>query len=83
MDRAGGRKHGVSFREAATSFGDPLSITIADVDHSECEARFLLVGVSVWQRVLVVAHAEYGDEIRIISARVATRRERGIYEESR
>ena len=75
------RKHGVSFAEAATAFGDPLSITIPDPDHSEDEARFLLIGRSARQHLVVVAHVERGDIIRIISARPATRRERTEYEE--
>jgi uncharacterized DUF497 family protein len=48
------RKHGVSFREAMTAFEDTLSVTVADPDHSTKEMRFILVGVSVWQRLLVV-----------------------------
>jgi uncharacterized DUF497 family protein len=75
------RKHGVSFEEAGSAFADPLSVTIADPDHSEAEERFLLLGLSGRQRLLVVAHAERGDEVRIISARLATRRERRVYEE--
>ena len=75
------RKHGVSFAEAATVFGDPLSITISDPDHSEDEERFLLIGRSTRQHLVVVAHVERGDTIRIISARPATRRERLAYEE--
>lgn len=75
------RKHGVSFAEAATTFGDPLSITISDPDHSEDEERFLLIGRSIRQHLVVVAHVERGDTIRIISARPATRRERISYEE--
>ena len=75
------RKHNVSFREAASAFADPLSMTILDPDHSMDETRFVLMGVSVWQRILVVAHAECGDDFRIISARLATRRERIMYEE--
>jgi uncharacterized DUF497 family protein len=74
-------KHGVSFREAVTAFRDPLSITVADLDHSFGAARFLLMGMSAWQRLLVVAHSERGDEIRIIHARIAGRRERHVYEE--
>ena len=76
------RKHGVSFPEAATAFHDPLSVTIPDPDHSASEERFLLVGISALRRLLVVAHAERGDEIRIISARSATRPERDNYEEA-
>jgi uncharacterized protein len=75
------RKHGVSFEEATAAFGDPLSLTVPDPDHAAGEERFLLLGQSDRQRLLVVAHAERGDEIRIISARPATRRERRSYEE--
>jgi hypothetical protein len=75
------RKHGVDFEEAATAFGDPLSITIPDPDHSVGEERWLLIGQSGAGRLLVVAHTERGDEIRLINARLATRRERDTYEE--
>ena|SRR5438128_7827305 len=75
------RKHGVDFHEAATAFGDPLSITVPDPEHSIGEERWLLVGQSVARRLVVVAHTEQGDEIRIINARPATRRERQTYEE--
>ena len=70
------RKHGISFHEAATIFGDPLATTYPDPDHSESEQRFITVGTSSAGRTLVVAHADRGDNIRIISARKATRRER-------
>lgn len=75
------KKHGVSFEEAATAFGGPLSVTIADPDHSEDEERFILLAVSFRNRPLVVVHTERGDNIRIISARGATRRERKQYEQ--
>jgi uncharacterized DUF497 family protein len=75
-------KHGVSFEEATTVFNDPLSLTIVDPDHSTPdEARFLILGESSSGRFLVVAHTETGDDIRLISARLATRRERHFYEE--
>ena len=75
-------KHGVSFEEAATVFGDPLSITISDPEHSTAEeGRFLIVGQSTLGRLVVVAHSETGDDIRLISARLANRRERQTYEE--
>ena len=77
------RKHGVSFREAATVFGDPLSITFPDPDHSKEEERHITIGMSQQGRILVVAHTEEGDTVRIISARRATRRERRFYEETR
>jgi len=62
------RKHGVSFPEAATAVGDPLSITIPDPEHSIGEARFVLLRLSYQGRLVVVAHAEAGDSIRLISA---------------
>ncbi len=75
------RKHGVTFREAVTVFGDPLSLTIDDPLHSSEEDRFVIIGQSDRQRVLVVVFTERRGYIRIISARVATRRERESYEE--
>lgn len=74
-------KHGVSFVEATTAFGDALSLTIPDPDHSTREQRFLLLGRSLPGRLLVVSHTEMGDTIRIVSARRADRRERRTYEE--
>lgn len=62
------RKHKVSFAEAATIFDDPLSVTVADPDHSEEEDRFIIVGQSYRGRLLIVSFAERGDRIRIISA---------------
>ena len=76
------RKHGVSFEEAATVFADELSLTIPDPDHSQAEARFILLGTSYLGKMLVVVHTERGDSIRIISARPASRRERQQYEEA-
>ena len=75
------RKHGVNFQEATTIFDDALSVTIADPDHSVDEERFLLIGLSNRRRLLVVAHSERGESIRIISARWANRQERRTYEE--
>ena len=76
------RKHGVGFPEAVTAFGDPLSLTVPDPDHSMSESRFLLIGVSTRKRLLVVIHAERTEaEIRLISARPASRSERQQYEE--
>jgi hypothetical protein len=69
-------KHGVDFSEAATVFEDPLSFTIADPDHSVGEQRFVTMGVSFLQRLVVVAHTDLDERIRIISARRATRAER-------
>jgi uncharacterized protein len=75
------RKHGISFHEAATIFGDSLAVTYPDPDHSESEQRFVTMGKSSAGRILVIAHADRGDNIRIISARKSTRRERESYEE--
>ncbi|RMF28024.1 MAG: BrnT family toxin [Chloroflexi bacterium] len=77
------RKHKVSFEEAATVFGDPLSMTVPDPDHSWEEDRYLTVGMSDYGRLLIVAHTEEagGERIRIISARPLTRREREAYEQ--
>lgn len=74
-------KHGVSFEEAATVFRDPLSATGLDPDHSVGEERFVTFGVSTSGRLLVVGHTEYGDIIRIITARPAISGERKLYEE--
>ena len=79
--RTNERKHGVSFDEAATAFGDPLSVTISDPDHSEGEDRFILMGSTYLSRVLVVVHTDRGDNVRIISARPATKTERRAYEQ--
>lgn len=80
-DAANRRKHGVGFREATTVFGDPLATTFPDMDHSLSEHRFLTVGASASKRILVIAHTEKQEIIRIISARPVTPRERRFYEE--
>jgi uncharacterized DUF497 family protein len=74
-------KHGVSFEEASTAFGDTMSITISDPLHSEDEDRFILLGYSEKNRLLVVVHTDRGERIRIISSRLATKKERLNYEE--
>jgi uncharacterized DUF497 family protein len=75
------KRHHVSFEEASSIFGDPLSLTVADSDHSEYEDRFATLGRSSLGRLLVVVHNERGETVRIITARLATRRERISYEE--
>lgn len=80
--KANWKQHGVSFEEATTVLNDPLSVTIPDPDHSEHEERMLILGRSTMGNLLVVAHAERGHRIRLISARRANRRERRDYEES-
>jgi uncharacterized DUF497 family protein len=74
------KKHGVSFTEASTIFGDPLEVTIPDPAYSEEEARFLSLGLSAESRLLVVAYTEREGRIRIIHARVAAAQERRTYE---
>lgn len=75
------RKHRISFQEASTVLHDPLSTTFPDPT-SEGEQRFVTIGTSALGHLLAVAHTERGDTIRLISARRATRRERGFYEQA-
>ncbi len=75
-------KHGVSFEEAVTVFGDPLSDTFPDPYHSLDEHRFIITGSAESGKILVVAHTDDGELVRIISAREATHGERKSYEES-
>ena len=75
------KKHGVSFEEASTVFHDTLSVTGSDPDHSGQEQRFVTFGNSSQDRLLVVAHTDEGETIRMISARLITKQERRIYEE--
>ena len=75
------KKHGVSFHEASTVFGDPLSLTFHDPDHSVGEHRFLTFGYSRINQLLAVVHTERHGKTRIISVRRATKQERKIYED--
>ena len=75
------RKHAVSFDEASTVFGDPLSLRMPDPDHSADEERYIVLGLSAHRKLLVVAFAERPPNTRLISARSATRAERKRYEE--
>ena len=74
-------KHGVTFDEASTVFGDTLSVSGRDLEHSVGEARFVTLGLSSTGRVLVVCHTDRLSVIRIFSARPAIRKEKRIYEE--
>jgi uncharacterized DUF497 family protein len=74
-------RHGVSFAEAATIFGDPLSIAVDDPDHSIDEDRYLTIGRSRSGRLLIVAHTDRDGRVRIVSARELTRAERVAYED--
>ena len=78
--QANASKHGVSFAEASSVFGDPLAVTFDDTVHSGDEDRYLTIGLSVAGRVVIVSHTDRGTATRIISARVASRGERKGYE---
>ena len=75
------KKHRVSFEEAATALSDPMAATGPDPDHSIYEERYITFGVSEEGRLLVVSHTEENENIRIISARKASKGERELYEE--
>ena len=76
------KKHRVSFTEASTVFGDPLSITVADPDNASGEDRFVIIGKAENRKLLIVVHTIRGERMRLISARPATRHERRTYEEA-
>jgi len=76
------RKHDVSFNEAATVFGDSFAITVPDPDHSAEENRYITIGMSDRGRLVMIAHAQRREQIRIISARRLTRNERRDYEDT-
>jgi len=76
------RKHEVSFEEASSVFDDPLFITLLDEGHSSDEDRFITIGLSRKNRLLLLAHTERNDQIRIISARKATKNEEKFYQEA-
>jgi uncharacterized DUF497 family protein len=75
------KKHQVSFEEASTIFDDPMFITFLDEEHSIDEERYITIGVSKINRLLLVAHADRLGKVRIISARKATKNEQRFYEE--
>ena len=75
------RKHGVTFAEAMTVFGDSLALTGYDPTHSDDEDRYITMGTSAMGRLLIVSHTDRAEKVRIISARVASRRERKDYED--
>jgi uncharacterized protein len=75
-------KHGVTFDEASTVFGDPLAVIFDDEEHSLDELREIIIGHSVLERLLLISFTERGKGVvRIISARKTTKRERKDYEE--
>jgi uncharacterized protein len=74
------RKHKISFAEAISAFQDAQSVTYPDLDHSEEEDRFLIIGAATTGSVVVVSHAFHDETIRIISARMTTTKERSFYE---
>ena len=73
-------KHGVSFPEASTAFGDPFHLIIDDPDHSTDEECFILLGMTFAGRLIVAAFVERAEAVRLINARLATKRERSSYE---
>ncbi len=75
------KKHSIDFEEASSIFGDPLALTLDDPEHSVIEHRHLTIGFSNQARLLIIAHTERNERIRIISARKVTPRERKFYEE--
>lgn len=74
------KKHSVDFVEASTVFVDPLSVTYLDPDHSAEEDRYIIIGLSNRNRLLIVAHTDRGEITRLISAREVTSPERKLYE---
>ena len=74
-------KHDVTFAEASSIFDDPLFITLLDEEHSTDEERFITIGLSNKNRLLLIAHTERKNRIRIISARKATKNEENFYQE--
>ena len=76
------QKHGIGFDEASTIFDDPLFITALDDEHSIYEERYITIGLSSKQRILMAAHTERNENIRIISARKATKNEEKFYAEA-
>lgn len=81
-ESANWRKHRVGFTEATSVFGDPLSITVSDPEHSAEEDRLVTVGMSINRRLLIVIHTVREERLRLISARLATKHERNQYEEN-
>lgn len=75
------KKHGLAFEEASTVFGDPLSLTIPDPAHSVGEDRFITIGTSAKNRLIVIVYTEHYDIVRIVSARKATKTEKRQYEQ--
>lgn len=74
------KKHRVSFEEASTVFDDPLLITLLDVEHSLDEERYITIGLSKMNQLLLIAHTDRERKIRLISARKATKNEQRFYE---
>ncbi len=76
-------KHDVDFDEASSIFNDPIYITFLDEEHSTNEERYITIGLSSKGRLLLVAHTDRNNHIRIISARKATKNEERFYQEAR
>lgn len=76
------KKHGVDFEEASTIFDDPQFISFLDEEHSADEERYITIGLSIKRRLLMAAHTEREERIRIISARKATKHEENFYNQA-
>jgi uncharacterized DUF497 family protein len=70
---------GISFGEARTIFDNPEFVTVLDKEHSDDEERYITIGFSKGAKLLIVAHTDRNDTIRIITARKATRKEAEFY----
>ena len=79
--RSNKNKHRITFEQACTIFGDSLSRTIVDPTHSGTEDRFITIGTSISDKLIVVVHTDSDETIRIISARKATKNEKQQYEQ--
>jgi len=82
-DQINQAKHGISFAEALTVFGDPLARTVVDPRYSEGELRFLTTGYTTTNRLVIVAHTDRDERTRLITARDAKPKERRFYESER
>jgi uncharacterized DUF497 family protein len=78
--KANVKKHGIHFSDAETVLYDPNALTVED-EESEGEQRHIAIGMDALGRVLVVVYTYRGDDVRVISARRASKKERGYYEE--
>jgi len=76
-------KHNITFEEASTVFNDILSTTFPDPHHSLNENRYIILGITILSKLLVISHTYRDGNVRIISARSATKKEKKFYENSK